>query len=942
MKKDKNTQLVKQQVENGKTDLYFAEDEMRGWIDSLQPQINGIPVELLFEKEPDYARIRLTQALLPGQKLTFTTPFVVKLPGKVYSRAGVEKGIYCITQWYPKPAVYDVNGWNPMSYLDQGEFYSEFGNFDVEIEVPKNFVLAATGNLQNPEELKWWNDKINEKNSENPATSDTKKLRFTQDSIHDFAWFCSKDFLINKGEVKLASGKTVQTWLMTEKGKDEERQKGVTYINDAVKFYSEKVGEYPYSQATVVITPLEAGGGMEYPTITNCQSIDKTTLVHEVGHNWFYGILASNEREYPWMDESFNTYYENRQSREGKKKENGVASIGGLKLGIKDVDQSKLTYEWSARKNEDQAGNLNSTVYTDMNYGAIIYAKNPLAFGYLQAYLGTEQFDLMMQAYYSKWKFKHPLPQDFINHANSFTGKDLSWFFNDVLGSEKKQDIKLCKFKDGIKFKNSGTLNTPVPISMFLGDSLIETKWFRPNLSDTVSFSSFENYGKISDADKKNVLFRVAFQEAPLELYNLNNFVKAKGMFSCAPWKLKPILGLESPKMHKTFVTPLYAWNNYNKSMLGVGFYNSIFPQAKNEYIFTPMYSFETGDVNGYAQYWHNFYPTKSKIRSIQLGAKLARFGTNSLVTSESNQNIEYISYGKAVYEKLEPFVLFNLKPKNPRSNVEQNLTLRYVMINEQESKSGYFKNFDNHSGIFNLNYQYIRDYKLYPVSAQIDYQSGMKNSEINRLAITIEQGLLYKDGKKKANIRFFGGMFFKQISSSGNTIHGSRYERSLFNAGGTSGSFDYLYDNTMFARAETVGSESVYANQIINRDAGFRNMAAIGTTDKWIVAANLSLPIPKIPIPIGLYGDVNYCPIKSMDMSGNSSYKNELNYSAGIYFQVFGESFRIFFPIEYLSSKSVKDSWELNGQTGFFQRTSFVLNLNAFNPIKTVRNFKM
>ena len=944
--KDNKTPLVKQQLENGVTDLFFAKEEMHGWIDSLKPQINGIPIELLFEKELDYARIRLPQALLPGQKLTFTTPFVVKLPGKIYSRAGVENGIYCISQWFPKPAVYDANGWNPMSYLDQGEFYSEFGRFEVEIEVPKDYVLAATGNLQNPEEINWWKEKVENPKVENPAVGSTKKLLFIQDSVHDFAWFCGKNFLINKSEVKLNSGKIVDTWLLSENQDKEKRKKGVEYINDAIDFYSKKVGEYPYSHATVVITPLESGGGMEYPTITNCQSIDKTTIIHEVGHNWFYGILGSNERDYPWMDESLNTYYENRLSRDGKKNEDGIASIGGLKLGIKDIDQAKLMYELSGRKNEDQAGNLNSTVYTDANYGGIIYAKNPLAFSYLQSYLGTKVFDEMMQSYYEKWKFKHPLPQDFINHVNRFTGKDLSWFFDDVLGSEKKQDIKLSKIKNGLKFYNVGSLKGPVPISMLIGDSLVETKWFEANAANKVSFESFENYGRISETDKKNLIFRIAFREAPLECYQGNNFVRTNSLFFGTPWKIKPILGLESPKMKKTFIMPLYAWNNYNKSMLGIGFYNSLIPQAKNEYVFTPLYSFETKDLNGYAQYWHNFYPLQSKIKNIQVGAKFARFGNRAYFNKTVNDSNSYVNNEAGTYEKFEPFVRFQLKPKNPRSNIEQSVTLRYVMVNEQKVGSNYFNDFKNHRGIFNINYQYARDYKLYPINAEIDYQSGLKNSEISRLAITVEQGLLYKDGKKKASIRFFGGMFFKQFEGAGNTINELNQERSFFNLGGTAGENDYLYDQTMFARSEYPRSNSVnsvYANQIIMRDAGFRNFANVGNTDKWIIAANFTIPIPKIPIPIGFYYDINYSPVNTFNTStSKNEYVNQTTYSGGIYFQVYKDIFRIYFPFEFASSKEVKSYWEANGQTGFFQRTSFNLNLNAFNPLKAIRNFKL
>ena len=277
-------------------------------------------------------------------------------------------------------------------YLDQGEFYSEYGRFDVRITVPKNYVLAATGVLQNEDEKKWLIEKSlkNEEIGEIQSAAEFKTLQYIQDSVHDFAWFCSKQFNVKKGEVVLKSGKKVDTWLFAKNVND----KGVDYANEAIKYYSEHLGEYPYTLAQVVITPLLAGGGMEYPTITNCIGIDRTTIIHEVGHNWFYGILGSNEREYPWMDESLNTYYENRcgmEDAKSKQKTTGGridaivnAYINSFTSGF---NQSKLLFNLVSRRNEDQPGSLNSTKYSNFNYGSIIYAKNPLSFYYLQNYL---------------------------------------------------------------------------------------------------------------------------------------------------------------------------------------------------------------------------------------------------------------------------------------------------------------------------------------------------------------------------------------------------------------------------------------------------------------------------------------------------------------------------------------------------------------------------
>jgi hypothetical protein len=289
--KNRNTAFAKQHLENGKTDFYFAKPEEQGSIDSLNFKVNNIVVKWNLTNDIDIALITLNQPLKTGDKISLSTPFYVILP-KVFSRIGHEKQLYCITQWFPKPAVFDVNGWNPIPYLDQGEFYSEFGSFDVSITVPKNYVVAATGNLQNEDEKLFLNTLATKPAVEYEvppiSSNEFKTLRYIQDSVHDFAWFASKEFNVKKGEVSLQNGKTIETWLFAKNINSE----GINHINEGVKYYSDHIGNYPYNLAQVVITPLEAGGGMEYPTITNCAGIDRTTIIHEVGHNWFYGILG--------------------------------------------------------------------------------------------------------------------------------------------------------------------------------------------------------------------------------------------------------------------------------------------------------------------------------------------------------------------------------------------------------------------------------------------------------------------------------------------------------------------------------------------------------------------------------------------------------------------------------------------------------------------------
>src|ERR1700741_3980797 len=163
--KNNQTDLAKQLLENGDTHMYFADEKELGFIDSLDFKVNGSAIKWEIDpKHIDICKLFLEQPLKQGESITITTPFHVKIPSAEISRLGHLDQAYMITQWYPKPAVFDANGWNAMPYLNQGEFYSEFGSFDVSITLPKNYLLAATGDRidQDNEEEKFLEDKFEE------------------------------------------------------------------------------------------------------------------------------------------------------------------------------------------------------------------------------------------------------------------------------------------------------------------------------------------------------------------------------------------------------------------------------------------------------------------------------------------------------------------------------------------------------------------------------------------------------------------------------------------------------------------------------------------------------------------------------------------------------------------------------------------------------------
>ena len=445
--KNEKTAFSIQLLENGDTRFYFSDKENRGYIDQLNFKIGEIALKT--EEHPkhiDIIKLLLPEPLLPGKDILITTPFHVKLPFN-FSRGGRNGETYQITQWYPKPAVYDAEGWHPMPYLDQGEFYSEFGDYQVSITVPYPFAVAATGVPQQPVENAFYAPEKKKEITQNWNWEKirTKTLRFSQTNIHDFAWFADPTLTLHKDTIQLPSGKIIQAQVYFHLDKINLWQNSLQNSKDAIHALSSWIGDYPYSYITVLDGEQGFQGGMEYPGITiltgitNQKELD-LTIFHELGHNWFYGALGTNERHSPWMDEGMNSYYEKRyeQIKYPYTKEKGLFGL------LNDPRFSELLLKQQIKEHKDQPINTSSPSFTAANYEMIAYTKAALWMKKLETLLGTNTFDNAMREYYANWKFKHPNKMAFKQSIERVANKNLDSLFTllDKTGFIEKEKSK--------------------------------------------------------------------------------------------------------------------------------------------------------------------------------------------------------------------------------------------------------------------------------------------------------------------------------------------------------------------------------------------------------------------------------------------------------------------------------------------------------------------
>ena len=394
-------------------------------------------------------KIDLPRPLPPGARqvleIGWSFPF-----GPNSNRMGIElidgSYVYEVAQWYPRLAVYDdVRGWNTDQYLGQGEFYLEYGSFDVSLTVPANMLVAATGTLQNPAQVLTatqrarlararasdttivirGKDEIRDPASRPVEPSGSLTWRFTADSVRDFAWAAARHFVWDAA--RAGDGKTLAMSFYPPSAEPTWNQ-STQYIRFAIENYS---SWYPYPYPVAInVNGIE--GGMEYPMIVFCHNrTDAQALFsvtdHEIGHTWYPMIVGNNERRYAWMDEGFNTfmnYYNWEKKYPGTYNRRGNPNLY-IPFALTGREEPIMTPADRIR------GSLSITAYTKPGLGLILLRDR---------IIGRERFDPVFREYTRRWAYKHPTPADFFRSIEDGAGEDLSWFWRSWFYTTERLD----------------------------------------------------------------------------------------------------------------------------------------------------------------------------------------------------------------------------------------------------------------------------------------------------------------------------------------------------------------------------------------------------------------------------------------------------------------------------------------------------------------------
>ncbi len=918
------TALARQMMRKGMTRLLYAADKDLGGFTSIDFSINNQKLQWTYDKNnPDIANIQLKNPLKTGESVQISVPFTLKIPASI-SRLGHIGQSYQMTQWFPEVAVYDKNGWNPMPNLMQGEFYSDFGKFDVHITLPDNYIVAATGTLQNESEKEflqhqvdttniWIKNGMNTKKMLPNSSKTLKTLHYTAEKVHDFAWFADKQFYVQRSSIPQKSlensEKNIESWAFFTDIDAKLWTRATDYINRSLIFYSEKVGTYPYAHATAVQSALSAGAGMEYPMITvigearNAQELD-IVITHEVGHNWFYGILATNERVHAWMDEGMNSYYEARYTRNFYGSDDASHFIPEfLSKPIKGKSIAQLLYLTQARRHAEQPIETNSDDLTTMNYGLAAYQKPSLILRYLENYVGTEKFDAIMQGFYQKWQFKHPQPEDFKEHWESSLGKKLDWWFEDLLKTTKMLDYAISSVNENeISIKNLSNIAAPISISLFKKGNLLKKEWIEGFLgAQKIKI-------EVTDAD----MYIIDADNVSPDINRRNNTWSKSGNTKLPTFNLLGIWGND----HKNTmgVLPILGWNDYDKGQIGITLQSPLFPGNRFEYALAPMYAFGSKMLTGVGNLTYHLYPAKGVFQQIDLSLAARRFSYNY------NENYQFTDR----YTKISPKINFIFRKNESNSLISNVLSYRFANVAQHYGEG---RNFDKKIFVWKDRSYYVNEIAYHHQNKTIinpyEIQAKIQQGEgFTRITGVLTSYFPIENNKKGINFRAFAG-FLPQFNQP--------KVPAAFTLGGTTGfsvfQQDYMLDEIMFGRNNATG---FLGQQIFVKDAGFKTLSNIVAAQTWMVSANFMARLAqKNAFSVQPYLDVALYPANK---------KTQLAYSAGIAAVVVPNVLEIYFPV--VESKPIQESVAYQTRPNYFQRVTFLLNLKSVTPQQLVAQF--
>jgi hypothetical protein len=418
---------------------YYGSEEIK----SLEVAGQGDLTSHLHYIQPDDANpddktvvdLPLAKPIAAGGYVQFKISFVTKFP-ETQARSGWKRDFVLGGQWFPKVGVWWHGAWNCHQYHATTEFFADFGVFDVKLTLPQYEVAGASGvkvaEVNNPDGM--------------------KTLTYHGDDIHDFAWTASPRYKVKESVYQAQMGPVAMRILMQPAhwGQVDRHEK---ILRESLEYFERWYGPYPYKTITLVDPePDSAAGGMEYPTFITGETswlmpagvyLPEVVVEHEFGHQYWYGMVATNEFEDAWMDEGINSYSEVKVLDSILGRDTSIQNLAGITLSER--EEQRLGY--AATADLDPIAQKAYDYYDMESYGGITYGKTASVLLTLEGIIGEDTMQKAMHVYFMKYRFTHPTKEDFLKTIEEVSGRDLRWYFNQAIYGSQVMDYSVLKIE---------------------------------------------------------------------------------------------------------------------------------------------------------------------------------------------------------------------------------------------------------------------------------------------------------------------------------------------------------------------------------------------------------------------------------------------------------------------------------------------------------------
>lgn len=833
--RDRKTPLSKRFIEDFKKDLYFAKEKDLGstTIKSLSVDFENVNFKEV-KNQADIIEILLDKPLFPNAKIKISVTYLIKIPSARFTKYGKTKMGYHLRNWYLTPAVYD-KGWQLMSNLNMDDLYEKGTDFKIEIDIPKEFVVES--NLYQYETLK------EDKNSY---------------------------FLIGKNKTDIILGINKSKQLKTFKTKSitiytdifsEELNPKVTttILNRELLFIKKYLGKYPHleiyiDKATQRKNPIY--GLNQLPSFLRPFSDAfkwDIAMFKALTKRYIENTLLLNKRTDYWLIDGIQNYLmiEYIEAFYPEIKLLGTVSnywfIRTFNLSkLKFNDKYPFIYQFSARKFLDQSLNTSADSLSNFNRKIVSKYKAGLGFRYLKGYLGDTILNSSFKEFYQKNQLKIISSEKFKEIITAKTTKDLDWFFNDFLNTNKKIDHTIDAItpeKDSLKVVLRNKRNSTTPVALYaLKDGEVKLKkWVE-------KVDSIKTVKIINDDFDKLVL---NYENLYPEYNTLDNWKNVKKKLFNKPIKFTFYSDIEAPDFNQLFYEPNVDYNFYDGLILGAKLNNKPILKRNLEFNIAPAYALKSNSINGNFSIKYNQFFEKTKIYKITYGV--------------SGNSLHYAP--ELSYKSLIPYVAINFKRKSLRETSSRSLSAKIVHINKEVAPQTQKTDQDNYN-VFSVSY----DYRKPDIIKEVRYRF---NTEFAKDFSKVSLDLRYRalsSSDTQLDFRFFAGAFLNNKT------------KSDYFSFGLDRTNDYLFQLNYFGRSEESG---IFSQQYIITEGGFKSVLPTRFANQFMSSFNSSIGLWRW---VELYNDVAF--LKNRNQPVYFAYEN------GVRFNFVHEIFEIYFPL--------------------------------------------